>query len=494
MTLETPQHIEESLDPDDWPALRALGHQMLDDMLDYLETVRSRPVWQPIPDDIRSEFNDPLPLEPQNLEQVYQTFQRYILPYQLGNTHPRFWGWVIGTGTPVGMLAEMLAAAVNPNVWGANQIACDVEMQVLNWLKEALLFPPTASGLLVSGCSMANLIGLSVARNLRSEFDVRQQGMSAAPTTLRIYASAEGHSSIQRAAELLGLGNAGLRRIPVNARYQIDVRSLEEAITDDLDQGFQPLCVVGCAGTVNTGAVDDLYALANVCEQYGLWFHVDGAFGALTILSPQLRSPMRGIERADSLAFDLHKWLSMPYDVGCILVRREEDHRRAFTLTPDYLAQADRGLAAATFAPNDYGPELSRGFRALKVWMSLRTHGILKYGRLIQQNVDQAKHLSTLIQEESRLELLVPVQLNIVCFRYRAELAAAEVLDRLNREILIRLQEEGIAAPSHTLIGGRYALRVAITNHRSQREDFATLVKEVVRIGNDLARRSHDAG
>lgn len=488
MHSDEPARNEESLDPEDWNALRALGHQMLDDMLTYLQTIRDRPVWQPIPDQIRDQFQEPLPLDPQSPEHVYKAFLLHILPYPWGNIHPRFWGWVAGTGTPLGMLAEMLAAGFNPNVWGGNHVAGYVEVQVLNWLKEIFGFPTTASGLLVSGGSMANLIGLTVARNAKAGFDVRRHGLLAAPKRLRLYGSSEIHSSIQKAVELLGLGTEALRKISVNAEFQIDFAELEAAIAEDVAQGYQPFCVVGNAGTVNTGAIDDLNALAVICEQHGLWLHVDGAFGALAILSPQLCPLLNGLERADSLAFDLHKWLSMPYDVGCILVRHAEDHRRAFTLTPHYLSQATRGMAAAPFSPNDYGPELSRGFRALKVWMSLKTHGLQKYGRLIRQNIDQARYLAALIDQEPRLERLAPVPLNIVCFRYRVgDLGEAE-LNRLTQELLIRLQESGIAAPSHTVLGGHQALRVAITNHRSRREDFDMLVREVVRIGDELAQ------
>lgn len=486
MTHAQEPDLEISLDPQDWEGLRRLGHRMVDDMLDYLRTVRDRPVWQPLPDDLSHLFDQPLPLDPEPAEAVYERFRTDILPYQLGNTHPRFWGWVIGTGSPLGMLGAMLAAGVNPNAWGGNQVAGHVERQVLAWLKEAFGFPPESSGLLVSGASMANLLALAVARNDRAGFDVRDRGLQGSDPQLRVYASAEVHSSAQKAVELLGLGARSLRKIPVGADFRMDLAALRGGVDQDLAAGDRPICVIGTAGTVNTGAVDDLDGLARFCRERGLWFHVDGAFGALAVLSPTLRPGVKGIEQADSVAFDLHKWMYMPYDVGCVLVRDETAHRGTFSLTPHYLAQAARGLAHPVFSPSDYGPELSRSFRALKVWMLLRTFGFSHYARLVQQNVDQAAWLAQRVDREPRLERLAPAPLNIVCFRFTAPGMSDESLNALNQEVLIRLQERGIAAPTQTTLHGRFAIRVAITNHRSRREDFELLVRESVRLGDEM--------
>jgi len=477
---------EESLDPEDWQLMRDLGQRMVDDMLTYLETVRDRHVWQPIPREVKEYFNQPLPMEAQGPEQTYQDFLEYVLPHPMGNIHPRFWGWVIGTGTPLGMLADMLAAGMNPNVGGADHVANYVESQVLKWCKEMLAYPAEASGLLVSGGSMANLVGLTVARNTKAEFDLRQQGIYASPRKMTLYGSNETHSSVQKAVELLGLGSDSFRQIPVNKDFQIDLSELETALARDRQAGCQPFCVVGNAGTVNTGAIDDLDTLAHICDREKLWFHVDGAFGALAGLSPKLRPLVAGMEKADSLAFDLHKWMYMPYEVGCALVRQEESHRKAFALTPEYLTHSDRGLAGGKIWFSDYGMQLSRGFRALKVWMSIKEHGVQKYGKLIQQNVDQANYLAKLVEDSADLQLLAPVPLNIVCFRFIDDQHDDESLNELNKELLMQLHESGVAAPSYTLIKGRYSLRVAITNHRSRRQDFEVLVDEVVRLGNKL--------
>ena len=479
---------EETLDPKDWEAMRALGHQMVDDMITYLETVKERPVWQPTPRRVRENLKKPLPMEPQGAEKAYHDFLENVLPYPMGNIHPRYWGWVDGTGTPFGMLAEMLAAGMNPSCDGGDHVASYVEAQVLDWLKEMLDYPAEASGLLTSGGSMANLIGLTVARNTMAGFNVRQRGLQVSSRKMILYGSAEMHSSIQKTVELLGLGGDSLHKVPVNVDFQIDTKALEMAISEDRSEGHQPIAVIGAAGTVNTGAFDDFNALADICAREGLWFHVDGAFGAWAALSPKLRHLASGMERADSLAFDLHKWMYMPFELGCALVRQEENQLRTFSLTPDYLTHAERGLSGGPVWYSEYGFQCSRGFRALKAWMCIKEHGVLKYGRLIQQNTDQARYLAELVDAAPELELAAPVPLNIVCFRFTANGFDEVALDDLNSELLMQLQESGIAVLSSTIINGKYVLRVAITNHRSRREDFELLVREVIRLGDILVQ------
>ena len=300
---------EETLDPEDWEAFAKTGQQMLDDMLAYLETIRERPVWQPLPEDTLQVLQMPLPIDSQSIETVYKEFTQHILPYPFGNVHPRFWGAVVGTGTPLGMLAEMLAGGMNSPVSFGNHASIWVEMQVINWCKEMLGYTDEVNGILVSGTSMAHVLGLAIARNTHLPFNVREEGLVKSNQSFTIYGSSEMHGSVQRAVEILGIGNKYLRRIPVNPQDEIDVTALRQAIEIDLADGLQPICIVGNAGTVNTGAIDSLDALADMAEEYNLWFHIDGAFGALAYLSPHIRPQLKGLQRADSLAFDLHKWL-----------------------------------------------------------------------------------------------------------------------------------------------------------------------------------------
>jgi glutamate/tyrosine decarboxylase-like PLP-dependent enzyme len=470
--------------------MRLLGHRMLDDMVDYLKTVRQRPAWQHAPEAVKAHFRSSAPLDPQPLEDVYREFVEYILPYPVGNIHPRFWGWLFGTGTLSGAYAELLAATMNTNSGDLdNHSGIHVETQVLAWLKELMGFPASASGVIASGCSAANLIALAVARNAKAGFDLRRLGCQAASQPMVLYASQEIHSSIQKAVELLGLGSQVLRYLPVNSAFQMDLSALKAAIAQDRQSGLQPFCVVGAAGTVSTGAIDDLDALADICQDEDLWLHVDGAFGAWAALAPDLKHKVAGMQRADSLAFDLHKWLYMPYEIACVLVRDAEAHRSTFSLTPVYLASHGKGggLTGGDLPwLTDYTFELSRAFKSLKAWMSFKEHGVRKYARLIQQNVDQAKHLGELVAAAPELELAAPVTLNVVCFRFIAPRLDGEALDELNKTILVELQEQGIAVLSGTTIRGRFALRVGHTNHRTRRQDFDLLVSEVIRIGNEL--------
>ncbi|OPX79545.1 MAG: L-tyrosine decarboxylase [Methanosaeta sp. PtaB.Bin039] len=482
---------DETLDPDDWERTRVLGHRILDDMIDYMKTLRDRPAWQHAPNDVKKHFTGAAPSAPQQPEAIYQEYVKYVLPYQIGNNHPRFWGWVAGTGTTMCMFAEMLAAATDAVSGSFSYYSNNyVEMQVLDWCKSMLGYPPAASGLLTSGCSASNLIGLAVARNAKAGFDLRSKGMWAAPRRFTVYCSEEAHSSIQKAVELLGFGSEALHRIPANASMQIDLPALREAIKADRKDGLFPICAVGVAGTTNTGAIDDLEALADICEDEGLWLHVDGAFGAWAAIAPRSRHLVTGMQRADSLAFDLHKWMYLSYPIGCVLIRDPEAHRRAFSLTPTYLSHGEgqRGLTGIDVPwISDLGYELSRGFQALKAWMTIKEQGIEKYGRLIQQNIDQAHYLAGLIDAHPNLQLALPVSLNVVCFRYIRPGLDDVTLDRLNKQIEVELQERGIAVPSTVSINGRKYLHVAITNHRSRRVDFDVLVHEVAQIGGELA-------
>jgi glutamate/tyrosine decarboxylase-like PLP-dependent enzyme len=482
-----PQVTTESLDPEDWEQFRALAHRAVDDAVDYMQSARERPVWQPTPLNVLVKLQAPLPHSPEGASSAYQDYKDWVQPYQMGNTHPRFWGWYMGSGTPFGALGDFLAAVVNPNMGGGNHVGNQVELQVIDWCREVLGLPVGTGGLLVSGASMANLVGLAVARTVGAGVDVRQLGAAAIPAPLLFYASEEVHSCAQRALELLGHGAISLVRIPVDANYCMQIEVLGERIAADRRAGFKPCAIIGTAGTINTGAIDDLIAIADLCQREKMWFHVDGAIGAVLAASSTHRARVRGIERADSVALDLHKWLHVPFEAGCILVRNAEQHRNTFSLTPSYLKHAERGIAAGAHWFSDYGIQLSRGFKALKVWLSFKEHGIDRYGRLIDRNIRQAADLCELIRCEPELELMAPAALNIVCFRYRAASRSETELNALNEELLIRLHESGVAVPSYTTLQSRYCLRVAICNHRTRHDDLVLLVRAVLDQGRTLA-------
>jgi aromatic-L-amino-acid decarboxylase len=453
---------------------------MLDDMFDYLEDIRDRPVWQPIPQNVRSLFQEPMPQKQADLRAVHETFMRDILPFAVGNAHPGFMGWVHGGGTAVGMLADMLAAGLNANLGGRDQIPIEVERQVLRWVRTLFGFPDSASGLFVTGTSMANLIGVLVARTAVMGTDVRKQGMG--DNRLVGYASAGAHGCIAQAFDISGLGTNALRKIPVNVQHQMDPPALERAIAADREAGLIPFLVVGTAGTVDVGAVDNLDVIADITRTSGLWLHVDGAFGALAMLAPDIAPRLRGITRADSIAFDFHKWAQVPYDAGFIVVRDGTLHYDTFASPAAYLKRETRGMAAGSPWPCDFGPDLSRGFRALKTWFTIKVYGAEKLGQVISHTCQLAQYLKQRIEETPELELLAPVALNIVCFRYRCEDA-----DRVNANLVAQLQESGICAPSTTTVGGRLAIRAAIVNHRTTQDDVDNLIQATLALGEMCA-------
>lgn len=474
---------QETLDPADWQDLRAQGHVMLDDMFDYLEHLRERPVWQPIPQQVRDAFHEALPRGPTDLATVHRTFMKDILPYAVGNAHPGFMGWVHGGGTPVGMLAEMLAAGVNANLGGRDQIPIAVERQVVEWVRDLFGFPETASGLFVTGTSMANLIGVLAARTAALGQDVRHRGLAACDRRLAAYASAGAHGCIAKAMDISGIGADLLRLIPMNDRYEMDVAALERAILADRSAGFSPFFIAATAGSVDVGAIDDLAAIGRLARTQGLWFHVDGAYGALAMLAPEIAPRLHGIGEADSIAFDFHKWGQVPYDAGFILARDGRLLENTFAAETAYLKRESRGMAAGSPWPCDLGPDLSRGFRALKTWFTIKVYGAEQLGRSIARTCELARYMSRRIGTLPELELLAPVSLNIVCFRVRCAGLDAAGTDRVNAEIVIALQESGIAAPSTTTVAGRLAIRAAIVNHRTRSTDIDALLAATLAFG-----------
>jgi aromatic-L-amino-acid decarboxylase len=468
-----------SLDPADWGDLRAQGHRMLDDMFDNLETVAERPLWQAPTPDQRARYRAELPRTPGRLEDAHAQFMADVAPYGSGNRHPGFMGWVQGGGTAVGMLAEMLAGGLDANLGGRDHMPIEVERQVALWMAELFGFGPEASGIFLTGTSLANLCAVLVARDRALGADVRHTGVR--DVRVVAYASKGVHSCIVRAMDMTGLGWDRLRLIETDAYHAISLPALEAAIAADRALGLKPFLIVGTAGSVDVGAIDDLDGLADIAAREGAAFHVDGALGALGVLAPGVAPRLKGIERADSLALDFHKLAQVPYDAGFLLVRDAAAHKRTFTYSEAaYLRHAERGLAGGEWWPCDFGPDLSRGFRALKVWFSLKTYGLDALGAVIGRACDLAADLAARIEASPELELLAPVGLNIVCFGYVGGDNAAIAAD---------LQEAGRVAPSTTTLNGKTALRAAIVNHRTGPQDIEALVEGVLALGRARSGR-----
>jgi glutamate/tyrosine decarboxylase-like PLP-dependent enzyme len=478
----------ETLDPSNWDDVRAQAHRMLDEAIDYIADIREQPVWRPIPDEVRARFRDELPRQPSDLGDIYREYSEFIAPYATGNVHPGFMGWVHGGGNVIGMLAEMLAGGLNANLGGRDHMPIEVERQITEWTRAMLGFPESASGVFVTGTSMANLMAVWVARTAALGASVRQHGLGGEGALLTAYTSKAAHGCVSKAMDLAGFGTDALRSMSVDRSHRVDVEAIRAQIKRDREIGLKPFLVVGSAGTVDIGAIDDLAALSALCREEKLWFHVDGAYGALGALSPALAPRLGGIECADSVALDFHKWGQVPYDAGFLLVRDRERHLDAFAAPAVYLRRETRGLAAGSPWPCDLGPDLSRGFRALKTWFTLKAFGTEKLGAMIERTCALARYLEAKVSAEPRLELIAPAQLNIVCFRYRATEA-----DRINSEIVADIQEAGIAAPSTTTLDGKLTIRAAIVNHRTDMCDIDALVSAVLEFGALRSAEDHAA-
>jgi glutamate/tyrosine decarboxylase-like PLP-dependent enzyme len=481
---------EETLDPADWNDFRRLGHRMLDDMTDYLEDIRSRPRRHPTEKDA-SMICVRLTEEGEGDERTYQVFRENILPNSMMLASPRFWGLVGGQGSAYGMMVEMLRAGMN----GAQEFAdaeALVNTQVISWVKEMLGYPAEAGGVLVAGGSEANFTGLAVARNAKAEVDVKAVGVQSVPRRMTLYCSEETHLCLDRSVELLGLGKDSLRRLPVDDEYRIRVDALERAIAEDRREGLHPFCLIGCAGTTNTGSFDDLEALAAIARRERMWFHVDGAFGAWAHISRTHRHLSRGMEKADSLAVDFHKWMNMPYGIGCTLVRDRAAHFATFAYghEAEYLRTAFDVGEDHLGNPHNLALPLSRNFSSLKAYMLLRSNGTRRYADLVQQNIDQAHYLAELIGRERDMRVTAPVASNIVCFRYAGQGLGEEEQASINRAIMDEVNKREFMMFSDTTLNGRYMLRACFVNHRTRKEDVEYLVRRVGEIGRRLEGRN----
>ncbi|MDT8369804.1 MAG: pyridoxal-dependent decarboxylase [Longimicrobiales bacterium] len=473
-------------DPAEWEVLRTTLHQAADRLLDQIRDQRELPVWQEMPEVDADLLARRLGRTGAGTAEAWRTLEEHILPFGVGNVHPRFMGWVNGAGTPGGLLSAMAEATINANVGGRNSGAARVERAVLAWARGIFGFPDSASGILTSGTSMATVIALAAARQALAGWDIEEEGLGERGSAFRVYASNATHRCVESALRLLGLGRRALTSLETDGLGRLSIDALRERIAEDRAAGLRPLAVIGNAGTVDVGAIDDLTAIARVCDEERLWFHVDGAFGALAMLSETLRPRLAGIERADSIAFDFHKWMHVTYDCGCVLVRNETHHRAAFHSRPAYLEGQASGLAAGEPWFCDYGPELSRGFRALRVWFLLAEHGSDAVARAIEGCVAGADHLATRVDAEPELERMAPTCLNIVCFRVRPR--EGEDPDAFNAAIVAEVQRRGIAAPSTTRIRGSLAIRCCLMNHRTTREDLDLTLEGILQVAEELRR------
>lgn len=477
--VRQPSSSRSELDPADWSEYRELAHQVLDACIDQLEDSRNRP-WQPFPREEREAMRLGTATQGTGLAAAAKDMVERVLPYGSGGTHPSFFGWVQGTGNAAGLLAEIVAATMNSNCGGRNHAAIYIERDVIDWCRERFGFPESASGLLVVGTSQATVLALAVARQAALGNRSRKEGILDAPP-LACYAAEGVHQAVTKAIELIGLGSDTIRLIPrdpLTGAMRVD--AVREQIRRDRAEGVRPFCVAATAGSVDTGSFDPLSDLADLCAAERLWLHVDGAFGAwLKLAADPYQQLVAGLERADSIALDFHKWMFVQYDCGLVLMRDGEAQRATFSSSAPYLKPADEGLAGGGPWFGDYGIDLSRGFRALKAWATIRAYGSDTLGRVITDNCRFAKRMGELIQASDQLELVFPVIANVCCFSVSSRSRAADDANNLNRELVSHFQRIGEPIFSLTNIGGRTVARAAIVNHRTTLDDIEAAVAKL---------------
>ena len=468
-------------------AFRAAGYRAVDHIAALLESLPQRPVMpEREPSVIRAQLGDSLPEEGMDAEELVDWIAPLLTEHSGFNGHPRFFGYITSSATPIGAIADLLAAGINPNLalFRLAPIATEIERQAVEWTGRLIGYSTEGGGILSSGGTMANFLGLAAARAAKLDYDVRKEGIR--DRRPRVYLSAEAHHCHDKTIDLLGLGTDALRRVPVDAHLRMDARALRRMIAEDRAAGLQPIIVIGTAGTVGTGAVDPLDELAAIAVEEGLWFHVDGAYGAFAVVAPSAPPELRGLSQADSLALDPHKWLYIPLEAGCTLMRDPYALQRAFSYEAEYLREDKTRYAEQRVDFTEYGLQNSRGFRALKVWMSLRQIGARGYRERIGRDMELAQQLGRLVEAHPELELLTPVSLSICAFRYRPQGVPEEKLNALNQAVLERVWSREKVFPSNTLVDGKFALRACIVNFRTEAPDLEVLIDEAVSAGRSL--------
>lgn len=468
---------------------RAIGHRLVDRIADFLDSLPERPVTRgESPPAIRETLNSSrlLPDLGTDPEKLIDRAADLLFDHSLFNSHPRFWGYITASAAPIGILGDFLASAVNQNTgaWFLSPMASEIEAQTVRWIAELLGFSTSCGGMLVSGGNMANIVCFLAARQAKAGWDVRASGLNGNPR-LRVYCSKETHTWVQKAADLPGIGTENIRWIPTRNDLSMDTVQLQNQIRADKEAGDRPFIVIGTAGSVSTGAIDNLPEIARICREEDIWFHVDGAYGGFAAMLPDASPALRGLNEADSVAVDPHKWLYAPLEAGCALVRDAEKLREAFAYHPPYY---HFGVEAINYL--DYGPQNSRGFRALKVWLALQHAGRKGYEQMLSDDIRLAKRLFELVAAQPELEAFTH-SLSITTFRYVPhDLKSGidkteEYLNQLNTELLTRLQNSGEAYISNAVLDGKFALRACIVNFRTSLEDIEALPEIVLRMGRE---------
>ena len=482
------------LSPDDF---RAIGHQLVDRVADFLAELPDKPVAPALsPREMRALLgtSDSVPAKGEDPARVARHAADLVIGNSTLNGHPRFFGYITSSASPLGALGDLIASSVNPNcgAWALSPIASEIEKQSVRWIAQLIGYPADCGGLLVSGGNMANMVCLIAAIRAQADWDVRALGVSAGKA-LRIYASGEVHTWLQKGADICGLGTNAVRSVAVDDTLAMDFGALQRMVAEDRKAGHRPAIVVGTAGSVSTGAIDPLAEIAAFCKRETLWFHVDGAYGAPAAVLPDASPALKALSLADSVAVDPHKWLYAPIEAGCSLVRDPEKLRGAFSFHPPYYRfDGDAEDPPTNFY--EWGPQNSRGFRALKVWMTIRQVGRDGYVDMIRDDIALARELCDVAARRDELEVLTH-SLSITTFRYipkklrarSAEPKVLEDLNALNAAILEKLQKDGLVYPSNAVIGGRFAIRACIVNFRTTSADVKALVDATVVAGRALS-------
>jgi glutamate/tyrosine decarboxylase-like PLP-dependent enzyme len=459
--------------------MREMGYRVVDMLVDYWQKLPHQPIGSRPPREVLEPLlAEPIPIAPQPFEQVLQEFQQKVLPHIVHVDHPRYFAFVPAPNNYVGALADTLTAGMNIFVgtWMVGAGATQVERVVMDWLRQLLGMPQSAGGLFVSGGSVANLVALTAARQ-------HQLGENFSHGT--VYFSDQTHSCIERALRMLGFRREQLRILPADEQFRLPLDALQAQMARDRATGWRPFCIVANAGTTNTGAVDPLPELVELCRREGLWLHVDGAYGAAMILTEEGKRRLQGIGEVDSLAIDPHKGFYQPMAAGCVLVREFEHLRHAFRILPPYLQDKEQGLPGIDLC--DYGVELSRGFRALKLWMSLKVFGLEAFRQAMEQSLHLARYAEAKLRKRAGWQIVSPATLGIVAFRYAPPELPHEATDALNRALVDKMMQDGFAMVSSTLLRGRTTLRMCTLNHRATEADVDETIERLNRFASELA-------